>query len=69
MDIDDARYLSSLIPEERGATYTLSQAFYGDKENGIKSSPMFVKEMTENFPEVWKMAQKVEGLINGYGLK
>ena len=68
MDIDDARYLSSLIPEERGATYTLSQAFYGDKENGIKSSPMFVKEMTENFPEVWKMAQKIEGLICGYGV-
>ena len=68
VDIDDARYLSSLIPEERGATYTLSQAFYGDKENGIKSSPMFVKEMTENFPEVWKMAQKIEGLICGYGV-
>ena len=69
MDIDDARYLSSLIPEERGAAYTLSQAFYGDKENGIKPSPMFVKEMTENFPEVWKMAQKIEGLVCGYGLK
>ena len=68
VDIDDARYLSSLIPEERGAAYTLKQAFYGDKENGIKPSPMFVKEMTENFPEVWEIAQKVEGLISGVGV-
>ena len=68
IDVDTARYLSSLVPEERGQAYTLKQCFYGDKENGIKPTPMFVKEMTENYPELWEVAQRIEGLVCGVGI-
>lgn len=68
IDVDTARYLSSLVPEERGQAYTLSQCFYGDKENDIKPTPMFVKEMTENYPELWRVAQEIEGLVCGVGI-
>lgn len=68
IDVDIAQYLSSLVPAERGITYTLSQCFYGDEENGIKPIPQFVNEMTNNYPELWKVAQKIEGLINRTGV-
>ena len=68
IDVDTARYLSSLVPEERGQAYSLSQCFYGDKENDIKPTLMFVKEMTENYPELWRVAQEIEGLVCGVGI-
>lgn len=68
IDVDTARYISSLIPEERGQAYTLKQCFYGDKEKDIKPVSLFVREMTDNFPDLWDVAQKIEGLICGYGI-
>lgn len=68
IDVDTARYLSSLVPEERGQAYTLKQCFYGDKDNDIKPTSMFVKEMTENYPELWRVAQEIEGLVCGVGI-
>lgn len=68
IDVDNAQYLSSLIPIERGQAYTLKQCFYGDEDNGIKPVSSFVKEMTENYSEVWKVAQRIEGLVSGYGI-
>lgn len=66
IDVDTALYLSSLIPADRGQTRTLSQCYYGDEENDFKSIPLFVREMN-NYPELWKVSQKIEGLICGVG--
>ena len=41
IDVDTARYISSLIGAERGIQYTLHQTYYGDEENGIKASKQF----------------------------
>ena len=68
IDVDIASYLASLIPSDRGITRTLSQCMYGDTENDWKPIKQFVYEMTENYPEVWEVAQKIEGLICGYGI-
>lgn len=68
IDVDIASYLASLIPSDRGLLRTLSQCMYGDTENDWKPIKQFVYEMTENYPEVWKVAQKIEGLICGYGI-
>lgn len=68
IDVDAARYLSSLVPVERGQAYTLKQCYYGDKDNDIRPSPLFVKEMDENYPELWQVAQQIEGLICGVGI-
>lgn len=40
---------------------------YGDKENGWAPVSQFVVEMTENYPELWEVASKIEGLVCGYG--
>lgn len=67
VDVDEASYLASFIKAERGIARTLNQTFYGDEENGIAPDTTFVKLMTETYPEVWKVAQRIEGLINGVG--
>ena len=63
IDVDIARYLSSMIEADRGKTRTLAQTFYGDPENDMMPNKQFVYEMTTNYPEVWRVAQKIEGLV------
>ena len=67
IDVDEASYISNLIPAERGAVYTLKQTYYGDEENGIAPTQSFVNEVNR-YPELWKVAQKIEGLICGQGI-
>ena len=68
IDNDIAAYLSSFIQADRGQLRTLKQTFYGDPDNGISASSQFRIEMEENYPEVWRVAQGIEGLINGCGI-
>lgn len=63
IDVDIAQYLSSMIESDRGQQRTLSQTFYGDEENDFAPNKQFIYEMTENYPEVWEVAQKIEGLV------
>ena len=66
IDVDTARYISSLVQAERGIQYTLDQTYYGDEENGIKPNKQFVQEM-EKYPDLWKISRGIEGLISGLG--
>lgn len=68
IDVDIASYLASLVPADRGIPRSLSQCMYGDVENDWKPIKQFVYEMTENYPEVWEVASKIEGLICGIGI-
>ncbi len=68
IDVDTAQYLSSFIQADRGQLRTLKQTFYGDADNGFSASAQFRTEMEENYPELWKVAQGIEGLINGCGI-
>lgn len=63
IDNDISLYLASLIPVDRGQIRTLSECFYGDEEKGFKPVSEFVKEMTCNYPELWEVAQRIEGLV------
>lgn len=67
IDVDIAQYLSSMIASDRGQQRTLHQTFYGDEENGFLPNKDFVREMTENYPNVWAVAQKIEGLVARLG--
>lgn len=62
MEIEDAEYFASLIPADRGIQRTLKQCYYGDIENDMKPIFAFVQAMDSN-PSLWKIAQKVEGLV------
>lgn len=63
VDVDIAQYLASMVLADRGMLRTLDQTFYGDEEAGYAPNKQFVIEMTENYPEVWEVAKKIEGLI------
>lgn len=67
-DNDIANYLASLIPSDRGQLRTLKEVFYGSKEKDFKPNAIFVNEMTNNYPDLWEVAQKIEGLICGTGI-
>ena len=68
IDVDIAQYLSSLIEADRGQQRSLKQTFYGDEEAGFAPNKQFIKEMTENYPEVWRVAQKIEGVVCRTGI-
>ena len=67
IDVDEASYISNLIPSERGAVYTLKQTYYGDEENDIAPTQAFVNEINK-YPKLWEVASKIEGLICGQGI-
>ena len=68
IDNDVAAYLASFIQSDRGQPRTLKQTFYGDIDNNIPASKQFRLEMEENYPEVWKVARYIEGLICNIGI-
>lgn len=61
---DRASYIASLVIFDRGNARSLHTMYYGDDEN----APVFefVNEMN-SLPELWEVAQKIEGLISGIG--
>lgn len=65
IDIDEAQYIASLVPADRGMIRSLSQCYYGDEE--FKPISSFVKIMDE-YPLLWATAKKIEGLISGIGI-
>ena len=67
IDVDEAQYISSLIPADRGLTRTLKQCYYGDPDNGFSPISSFVQEMKVR-PELWDVAQKIEGLVCRIGI-
>ena len=67
IDVDIAQYIASLIPADRGMLRTLDQCYNGDKENDFNPIKQFIIEMN-NYPELWNVAQKIEGLICGSGI-
>lgn len=68
IDNDIAQYLASLIIADRGQLRSLKETFYGDEEKDFKPNTTFVHEMTNNYPELWNVAQKIEGIICGTGI-
>lgn len=68
IDIDIAQSISALVPSDRGMIRSLDQCMYGDKANGLKPIPEFVKVMTKDYPELWEIAHRIEGLICRMGI-
>lgn len=64
---DRAGYLKSLIPVNRGNVSSLSEALYGNKENGIKAVSGMKAEFAQH-PNLTECALGMEGLITNRGL-
>ena len=69
---DEASYLSSLVPVERGKQWSLKDCFYGNKEKDRKPVGELVKEIKiqseANDIDLEQCALMIEGLISGLSL-
>ena len=63
IDVDEAQYLSSLIPQERGFLWSLNDVVYGNEEKDRKPVKTFIEEISR-FPRLLEIAMGIEGLIN-----
>lgn len=63
IDVDEAQYIASLIPQERGFSWSLSDVMYGNKEKNRKKSDLFIKKM-EEYPGLFDIMNGIVGLIN-----
>ena len=62
IELDEAEYLSSLVPQERGFLYSLSDCFYGNQEKGRNPSQDFIK-VVNLYPGLKEILLGIEGLI------
>ena len=62
IELDEAEYLSSLIPQERGFLYSLSDCFYGNQEKERRPSQEFIK-VVNSYPGLKEILLGIEGLI------
>lgn len=67
IDVDNAQYIASLIESDRGKQRSLHDTYYGNEEEGFTPNKTFQEEMNK-YPELWKVAQKIEGLACGCGI-
>ena len=66
IDVDEALYISSLIPEERGFLWSIKEVVYGDAEKGRKPVTSFIREVN-NYPGLLDIIISIEGLVNHRG--
>lgn len=66
IDVDEAQYMSSLIPQERGFLWTIKDVVYGNPEKGRKPVADFIREVNK-YPGLLDIIVAIEGLINHRG--
>lgn len=67
IDVDDARYISSLIPQERGIIWNLHDMIYGDPDKGKKPQTQFINTINM-YPGLLEIMQGIEGLVSRRGI-
>ena len=63
IDVDEAQYMSSLIPSERGFLWPIHDVIYGNSEKDRKPIIAFIKEV-EKYPGLLNIIISIEGLVN-----
>ncbi|MED4883105.1 hypothetical protein [Bacillus smithii] len=63
IDIDEASYLTTLIPVERGKNWSLSDCFFGNPEKNRKPVKELVNAV-EKYEGLKEIALKIENLVN-----
>ena len=62
IDNDIAQYISSLIPQERGFLWTISDCVDGNAEKGRKPVKTFIHEV-EQYPGLLDIIRNIEGVV------
>ena len=63
IDVDQAQYMSSLIPQERGFLWSINDVVYGNEEKDRKPVSQFIREVN-NYPGLLDIIMSIEGLVN-----
>ena len=63
IEIDEAQYMSSLIPQERGFLWPISDVVNGNEEKGRKPITTFINEVNK-YPGLLNTIISIEGLVN-----
>ena len=63
IDVDQAQYMASLIPQERGFLWSIKDVVYGNEEKHRKPISTFIKEVN-NYPGLLDIIVAIEGVIN-----
>ena len=63
IDVDQAQYMSSLIPQERGFLWSINDVVYGNEEKDRKPVAPFIREVN-NYPGLLSIIMSIEGLVN-----
>ena len=63
IDVDEAQFMSSLIPQERGFLWPIADVVYGNPEKGRKAISAFIHEI-EKYPGLLDIVIAIEGLVN-----
>ena len=66
IDIDEAQYLSSLVPIERGFSWSIKDMVSGNPEKGRMPITAFINELN-NYPGLLDIISGIEGLITRRG--
>ena len=63
IDVDIAQYMSSLVPQERGFLWSISDVVNGNPEKDRKPVAPFIREVA-NYPGLLEIIKSIEGLVN-----
>lgn len=63
IDVDQAQYMSSLIPQERGFLWDIKDVVYGNPEKDRKPVTTFIREVNR-FPGLLDIIMSIAGLVN-----
>ncbi len=66
IDVDEAQYISSLVPKERGFVWSLDELVYGNPEKDRKPVTSFIHEV-DQYPGLLDIMFGIEGLIKQRG--
>ena len=63
IDVDNAQYIASLIPQERGFLWSLDDVTKGNSEKGRKPVVQFIEEVNK-YPGLLDIIYGIDGLVN-----
>lgn len=67
IDVDEAQYISSLVPQERGFIWPLNDLINGNPDKDRKPQQMFIKAVNQ-YPGLLDIMLGIEGLICRRGI-
>lgn len=63
IDVDEAQYMSSLIPQERGFLWEIDEVVHGNPEKNRQPVQPFIREVNQ-YPGLLEIIERISGIIN-----